>query len=571
MRYSQTIAKTKKETPKDAIIVSHQYLVRAGFIYQLAAGLYEFLPLGFRVLTKVDQIIKEELAKKGVEHLLMPLVHPAALWRETGRYDKVDVLLKFTTRAGQECVLAPTHEETITDIARKYISTYKDLPLILNQNQWKYRDEIRATGGLLRTREFLMQDAYSFDRDKKGLDESFKKISLAYYEIFKRIGLKVEVVKADSGTIGGSDSEEFMVVADAGEDSVFVCDKCDYKANKEKCESIFETYKQDKEMKPMKKVKGEKIIGVDELVKFLGVDIKQTTKTLFFLADNKFVAAMVRGDYSISETKLKNYLKCTNLFLASEEDVKDVTGAEIGYAGPVNLPKDIKVIADITCKDRVNFEAGANETGYHNLNVNFERDFPTPVFVDIRESKEGDICPKCKKGKLMEKNAIELGHVFKLGTVYSKSMGANFTDVDGQAKPMEMGCYGIGISRLVAAIVEASHDEKGIIWPKNVAPFLVHMISLGAEKEVTKEAEKVYKDLIDANVEVLYDDRDESAGKKFADADLIGIPLRLVVSKRSLENGGVEWKERGDKDFSSEKSVVKIKDLKKKIENFIAG
>lgn len=546
------------------VIKSHEYLVRAGFINQVAAGLYDFLPLGFLVLSKLDRIIKEELSRKGVQHLLMPFVHPASLWKETGRYDKIDVLLKFTSARGTDCVLAPTHEETVTDLARKYLKTYKDLPVILNQNQWKYRDEMRATGGLLRTREFLMQDAYSFDRDQSGLDESFKKMSEAYHAIFERIGLTVTVVKADSGTMGGSDSEEFMVLADVGEDKILICDKCDYKANMEKAEADFEIFEQDKKALPMAKVKGEGLIGVEPLAKFLKIKVHQTTKTLLFEADGKVVAVMVRGDYNVNEVKLRNYLKCTNLALLAPEKVKKITGAEVGYAGPIGLPKSVLVLADFSCKDRVNFEAGANETNYHNINVNFKRDFPMPEFVDLREVKEGDVCKKCEKGRLEITNAIEAGHVFKLGTCYAESMKAHFVDEDGKVKLLIMGCYGIGISRLVASIAEVNNDEKGLIWPKNVAPFQVNLVSLGKEGEVMAKAEELYASLVEDGFEVLYDDRDESAGKKFADSDLIGIPVRLVVSKRSLEADGVELKYRHEKDAQ----VVKFADLQEVLKKF---
>lgn len=565
MRYSKFFGKTQKETPKEAVAVSHKFLLRGAFIHQLAAGLYEFLPLGFRVLTKIDQIIKEELAKKGVQHLLMPLVHPASLWKETGRYDKVDVLLKFTSARGTDCVLAPTHEETVTDLARKYIRTYKDLPVILNQNQWKYRDEIRATGGLLRTREFLMQDAYSFDRDKAGLDQSFDKMVEAYHAIFKRIGIEVVVVKADSGTMGGSDSQEFTVVSDVGEDRVMICDKCDYRANIEKAESKIVDHEQDRDMKPMKSVSGEGVIGVEALAKHLGVPIHSTTMTLLFQADKEVVAVMMRGDYHVSETKLRNYLGCKNLNLLAPEMVRKVTGTEVGYVGPVNLPANVKVVADLSCKGRVNFEAGANELHSHNVNVNFERDFPTPEFADVREAKEGDSCLHCGKGVLQIKNAIEMGHVFKLGTCYSEWMKANFVDNDGKSKPIVMGCYGIGITRLIAGIVESSHDEKGIIWPKTVAPFSVELISLGKDEAVLNKAAEIYEDLIGQGIEVLYDDRDESVGIKLNDADLIGIPVRILISSRTLEKDSVEWKERSEKDAR----IIELKDLNDKIDEFL--
>lgn len=565
MRYSKFFGKTQKETPKEAVAVSHKFLLRGGFVHQLAAGLYEFLPLGFNVLTKVDKIIKEELAKKGVQHLLMPLVHPASLWKETGRYDKVDVLLKFTSARGTDCVLAPTHEETVTDLARKHIHTYKDLPVILNQNQWKYRDELRATGGLLRTREFLMQDAYSFDRDKAGLDESFDKMVAAYHAIFKRIGIEVVVVKADSGTMGGSDSQEFTVVSDVGEDEIMICPDCDYRANIEKAESKIIVYEQDKEMKPMSSVAGEGIIGVEALAKHLCVPVHSTTMTLLFKADDNVVAVMMRGDYHVSETKLRNYLKCKYLNLVTPEVVKAVTGTEVGYVGPVNLPKTVRVVADLSCKDRVNFEAGANELHHHNINVNFDRDFPTPEFADIREVNEGDTCLLCGKGKLQIKKAIEMGHVFKLGTCYSEWMKANFVDNDGKSKPLVMGCYGIGISRLIAGIVESSHDEKGIIWPKSVAPFTVELVVLGKDEAVMGKANKLYEELLESGVEVLYDDRDDSAGVKLNDADLIGIPLRIVISSRTLEKESVEWKLRTDKEVK----IVELKDLKGEISKFL--
>ncbi len=563
MRYSNLFGKTQKEVPKEAVAKSHQYLIRGGFINQLASGLYEFLPLGFRVLSKLDQIIKEELAKKGVQHLLMPLVHPASLWKETGRYDKVDVLLKFTSARGTECVLAPTHEETVTDLARKYIHTYKDLPVTLNQNQWKYRDEMRATGGLLRTREFLMQDAYSFDIDKEGLDKSFDTMVAAYHAVFDRIGMDIIVVKADSGTMGGSDSQEFVVVSDVGEDRILICEKCTYRANIEKAESKIEIFAQDEKMKAMEKVEGKGLIGVEPLAKFLGIEVHQTTKTLLFQVDEEVVAVMVRGDYDINETKLTNYLGCKYLSLATPEVVKELTGAEVGYAGPLNLPKKVRVIADLSCKDRVNFEAGANETNFHNINVNFERDFPTPEFADVREVKEGDICLSCGKKSLKIAKAIEMGHVFKLGTCYSEWMDANFVDKDGKSKRIVMGCYGIGISRLVAGIIESSHDEKGMIWPVSVAPYHVHLVNLGKDEKVVAEAEKLYEQL-GKDYEVLFDDRDDSAGVKLNDADLIGLPVRVLVSNRTLEAESVELKIRTEK----EAKVVKLKDLKKELEKF---
>ena len=560
VRYADLFGKTSKDLPKEASAISHRLLLQAGFIYQTAAGIYSFLPLGFLVLQRIDAIIREELGIRGVQHLLMPLIHPASLWEETGRRAKVDVLASFTSRRGGDYVIAPTHEETVTDLARAYIKSYRDLPLILNQNQWKYRDEVRVSGGLLRTREFLMQDAYSFDRNEANLDDSFRIVSEAYHAIFDRIGLPMTVVQADSGTIGGSASEEFMILADAGEDVILACSTCDYRANLEKAVSRVKTYKQDTKMQPMKEVEGKGLIGVEPLAEFLGIPVHQTTKTLLFQADTKVVAVMVRGDFNVNETKLKNYLGCTELTLATPEAVKATTGAEVGYAGPVGLPKSVQVVADLTCEGRVNFEAGANKTNYHNINVNFERDFPTPPFVDIREAREGDQCPHCD-GKLVNHRAIELGHVFKLGTTYSEKMHAYFMDEDGKSKPLVMGCYGIGISRVMAAAVEAFNDDKGIIWPETIAPYAVHLLTLGREEEVLKEGEELYEGLWGMGIETLYDDRDLSAGQKLADADLIGLPHRLIVSKKTLEKKGVEWKKRSDTGKGKIVEREKIEDI----------
>ncbi|MBI3577048.1 proline--tRNA ligase [Candidatus Gottesmanbacteria bacterium] len=556
MKYSQLVGKTARQKLPGSGVVSHQLLLRAGFITPVAAGIYTFLPLGFRVLEKIDRIIKEELEKRGVQHLLMPFVHPAILWEETGRFAKMQkILAVFDAKHGGKYLLAPTHEETVTDVARHFIGSYRDLPVILNQNQWKYRDEVRVVGGLLRTREFLMQDAYSFDRDEAGLSKSFALMSEAYHAIFKRMGFDITVVKADSGAIGGTGSEEFMVASEAGEDRMFVCNNCDYKANVEKAESVFPAFVQKEEQKPMEEVLGEGIIGVEALAKFLKIPVAQTTKTLLYQADKRVVAVCVRGEYNVSEVKLANHLDCLNLALATAATVKKVTGAEVGYAGPMGLPKEVEVIWDKSTESRVNFEAGANKTYYHNINVNFGQDVAEPKqFVDVREVKEGETCIKCHKGKLMEKKGIELGHVFKLGTLYSEAMHAYFRDSDGKEKPIVMGCYGIGMSRIVAAAVEQHHDAKGIIWLMGIAPYTVHLVSLsGAEAQV----EDVYKKLLAAEVEVLWDDRDESAGVKFADADLLGLPYRVVVSKKTGDK--LEIKKRSE-------STTKLVSLKEFVE-----
>jgi len=542
MKYSTLIGKTSRQKLPGSEVISHQLLLRAGFITPVAAGIYTFLPLGYRVLERIDRIIKEEFTRRGIQHIIMPIVQPSTLWKETGRFAKMaGILAVFDANHGGKYLLAPTNEEAVTDIIRKFVTSYKDLPVIINQNQWKYRDEIRVNGGLLRTREFLMQDAYSFDRDEAGLSESFSTVSNAYHAIFKRFGLPVTVVKADSGAIGGTGSEEFMVESQAGEDRIFACLACAYKANIEKAESVVPVFDQKNEKpQPMKEVLGKGIIGVIALAKHLNIPVEKTTKTLIYQADTRVIAVCIRGEYSVSEVKLGNLLGVMNLGLASPETVKKLTGADIGYAGPIGLPDSVEVFWDVSTEGRMNFECGANKTDYHNLDVNFGRDVKKPgAFVDIREVKQGETCPKCGKGILKEARTIELAHVFKLGTVYSEVMNARFTDADGAVKPIVMGCYGIGMSRVIAAAVEASHDQKGIIWPEELAPYHMHLISLPGGEEM---AQKTYDLLQDAGISVLWDDRAESAGVKFNDCDLIGIPWRLVVSKKTKDT--VEVKRR---------------------------
>lgn len=568
MLQSTLFGKTSKEPPKDAIALSHKLLTQAGFIAQIAAGIYSFLPLGWRVLKKIDHIIRDEFEKRGVQDLLMPIVHPASLWDETGRTTTMkDIIARFESKRGQDLLIAPTHEETVSDLGRRFINSYKDLPVIVNQNQLKFRDETRVQGGILRTREFIMQDAYSFDKDKEGMKKSYQLMKEAYIAIFERIGAKVIPVAADSGAMGGSGSEEFMVLAEVGEDKIVICDKCDYRANLEKADSLIEQLEQDKTMKPMERVHGKGVIGVEDLAKHLGVKPAQTTKTLLFQTEKGVVAALIRGDYDINEAKLKNQLGVLELTLASAETIKELTGAEVGYAGPVNLPESVTVIADLSTEHRVNFECGGNETDYHLLNVNFERDFPMPRFADIRSVKSGDKCKSCKKGTLTMEHGIEVGHIFQLGTKYSESMGITFPDEQGNKHLVEMGCYGIGMTRVIAATVEQLHDEAGLTWPKNIAPFHVHLLGINLDKDekLNKKAQELYKDLIAKGIEVLFDEREISAGKKFADADLIGIPLRLTISSRSLEAGGIEWKER----TSKESKIVAEKDLMKEIQKFL--
>lgn len=566
MRQTTLFGKTTKEPPKDSSAVSHQLLSQGGFIARTAAGIYSFLPLGWRVLKKIDAIIRDEFAKRGIQDLLMPIIHPAQLWEETGRAESMDdIIARFESKRGQDLIIAPTHEETVSDLARRFLNSYKDLPVIVNQNQFKFRDEIRVQGGVLRTREFIMQDAYSFDLDKEGLQKSYDLMKEAYVAIFERIGADAIPVAADSGAMGGSGSEEFVLLAEVGEDKIVFCEECDYKANLEKADSILEQIPQEEDLKPMEKVHGKGVIGVEDLAKHLGVEPAQTTKTLLFQTENGVVAAAIRGDYDVNEAKLKNVLGVKDLQLASAETIKELTGAEVGYAGIVNLPESIQVIGDHSIEGRTNFECGANETDYHNINVNFERDCPTPEFADIRSIKTGDTCISCKKGALRQENGIEIGHIFQLGTRYSECMGIKVPNEAGEETVVQMGCYGIGITRLMGAIVEQLHDDKGIIWPKNIAPFQIHLLGLNLDKDETlsKQAEELYSMLSEAGYEVLFDDRSISAGKKFNDADLLGIPVRLTISSRSLENGGFEWKERNQSEATIVSQDILLKELEK--------
>ncbi len=550
MRQSQLLGKTLRETPADAQTAAHQLLLRGGYIRQLSAGIYTYLPLMVRVLRKVAEIVRSEMDNAGCQEILMPALQPKELWVESGRWDRyteVDgIMFAFKDRRGSMACLGPTHEEVITHIVRNEIQSYKELPRIFYQIQNKFRDEIRPRFGLVRAREFLMKDAYSFDADESGLSRSFDLMEQTYNRIFTRLGLRFCSVEADSGAIGGSGSREFMALAESGEDTILHCSECSYAANQERAESRLEQFAQEEAQRPMEEVFGEGLIGVDVLAEFLKIPVWKTTKTMLYQADEHVAAVMVRGDCEVNEVKLANALNCQRLALATAEVVEKVTGAKVGYAGPLNLPSQVTIIADHDVRGRVNFECGANRTNYHTLNVNFGRDLPEPRFADIKLAKDGNGCPRCTAGKLRAERGIELGHIFKLGTKYSLSMHAEYLDNSGNTLPMVMGCYGIGISRICAALVEQSHDEHGIRWPAQVAPFDLHLIGLNIEEEsVRHECETLYGKLRDQGVQVLYDDRSSRAGEKFSDADLIGIPLRAIVSKRTIKEGKLEVKRRG--------------------------
>ncbi|MEK6776220.1 MAG: proline--tRNA ligase [bacterium] len=546
MRYSKLLIPTLKEDPAEAEVVSHKFMLRAGMIRKLAAGIYTYLPLGYRVIRKVENIIREEMDRAGAQELLMPAVQPATLWQESGRWEHYGrELLRFKDRKDTDFCIGPTHEEIITDLVRMNVRSYRELPINLYQIQTKFRDEIRPRFGLMRGREFIMKDAYSFDRDEAGVDESYQKMYKAYCRIFERCGLKFRAVEADTGTIGGSFSHEFMVMADTGEDTIACCDTCSYAANTERAEiREAKTPASPGPEAALEEIATPGRKSVEDVAVFLHVPPERLIKTLIVM-DGKghAAAALVRGDHELNEIKLKNHLGWASIEMADEETVRKVTGGPSGFSGPVGL-KGIPVVADPAVKSISNAVAGANRQDMHLCNVNVPRDFRPDEFKDIRIVKDGDGCPRCS-GTLHLSRGIEVGHVFKLGTKYSESMGATFLDEDGKSKPMIMGCYGIGVGRTAAAAIEQNNDQNGICWPLPIAPFSVLVLPLNVKsEEVRGAAEKIYEELNSSGIDTLLDDRDERAGFKFKDADLIGIPLRVVIGDKGLKDGIVEIKER---------------------------
>lgn len=555
MYLSKLFGKTLKEIPVEADSTSHQLLVRAGMIQQVAAGIYAYLPLGWRVLKKIEGIIREEMDKAGGQELMMPSLQPLDLWEQSGRLPSFGkTIFIITDRKEHRLALGPTHEEVITDLVRRYVQSYRDLPLLPYQIQNKFRDEPRPRGGLLRVREFIMKDLYSFDLDEANLEITYQKMTQAYKNIYSRCGLPSIMVEADSGAIGGKASHEFMLVADTGEDEIIHCSNCDYAANTEKAQSI----KPKLDIKPplpIEEISTPNIKTIEEVADFIGVPRSQTLKAVFYSADNSIVFVVIRGDFEVNETKLKNALKCNDLRLAPEPEVKEA-GLVAGSASAIGL-KGIKIVADDSITLSANFIAGANKPDTHLKNVNYPRDFKVDIITDIATAKAGDNCPKCGN-KLLSKHGIEVGHVFKLGTFLSEKLGAFYLDQKGMSRPICMGCYGIGVGRLMAAAVEQNHDEKGIIWPLPIAPYQIHLCSLRTEDiKVKQTAEKLYADLIRSGLTVLYDDRNESPGVKFNDADLIGIPLRLTISPRTLQNQSVEMKWRKEK----ESKILSLEDI----------
>src|SRR4030042_2061692 len=545
MRFSKLFGKTLKEIPSDADTLSHQLLLRTGMIQQVATGVYSYLPLGWRVLRKIEQIIREEMDKVGGQELMLPTLQPFELWQETGRYPSFGkTLFTVTDRREHTLVLGPTHEEIITDLVRRYVQSYRDLPLLLYQIQNKFRDEPRPRGGLLRVREFIMKDLYSFHIDEADLDRCYQEMIQAYKNVYSRCGLQSVIVEADSGAIGGKESHEVMVITETGEDEIIYCPSCTYAANIEKARSAKPKI-ETKTSLPLEELSTPNIKTIEEVANFVGVPASQTLKAVFYSSDTETVFVFIRGDLDVNETKLKNLLKCSELRLATENEVK-AAGLVAGSASPVGL-KGIKIIADDSINLGSNFVAGANKPDANLKNVNYPRVFDVDLIADIAIAHPGDDCPKCD-GKLQSTHGIEGGHVFKLGTFLSEKLGAFFLDRNGVSRPIIMGTYGIGLGRLLGGAIEQNHDDKGIIWPVTIAPYHIYLCPLRLENpDVAKTAEKVYQNLTRKKLEVLFDDRDESPGVKFNDADLLGIPLRLTISPRTLESQSIEIKLRQEK------------------------
>ncbi|KRM44122.1 proline--tRNA ligase [Lentilactobacillus parafarraginis] len=544
MKQSKILIPTLKETPKGAEALSHKMLVRAGYIKQISAGMYAYLPLAYRVLRKIETIVREEMEKTSAHEMLMPDVLPADLWRESGRYDTYGPeLFKFKNRHDTDFILGPTHEETFTELIRDSVKSYKQLPLVLYQIQNKYRDEDRPRYGLLRSREFIMKDAYSFAANEGDLDVAYRDMEKAYRQIFDRMGLKYRVIIGDGGAMGGSDSKEFSAMAAVGEDTIVYSDKSDYYANLEMAKAKVTDEPSTEAEESLKKVETPNVKSIDEVADFLKVSPQKTIKSMLYMADDKPVLVLVRGDYDVNDVKVKNYLKADFLELATDEQAQKYLGANFGSLGPVGVSEDVKVLADLRVKNVKNAVVGADTDGYHYMNANEGRDFRVDEVDDFVVVKEGELSPD-GKGTLKFTRGIEIGHIFKLGTRYSKSLNANILDENGRSIPVIMGSYGIGISRLLSAISEQNADENGLVWPVSVAPYAVHVIPVNAKKAVQMDlANRIESELTQSGLDVLVDDRKERAGVKFADSDLMGIPLRITIGKKA-EEGIVEIKIR---------------------------
>ena len=554
MRLSQLFFTSLRDDPADAEMVSHRLLVRAGYVRQLGAGIYSLLPLGYRVTKRVEQVIREEMDRIGGQEMEMPVVHPAEIWKESGRYFKIGPeLVRFKDRGDRDMVLAMTHEEVIAGLLRDLVQSYRQLPVQLYHFQTKFRDEPRARGGLIRVREFVMKDAYSCDRDQAGLDRSYERYDEAYQRIFERLGLDAIRVRSDVGIMGGTGAHEFMVVNEFGEDTLVLCDNCGYADNQQ----IAEVQKPSPEAEdalPMEDVETPGATTIDALARFLDVPRSRTAKAAFFVTgDGRFVVAIVRGDYDVNETKLTNAIKATGGLRPAQLEEITARGMEAGYGSPLGA-RDAVVVVDELVVRSPNLVAGANRVGWHVKNVNVPRDFTPDLVLDITNAREGDACVRCGSPVTLRKG-IEVGNIFKLGTDFTVAAGATYLGEDGQSHPIVMGSYGIGLGRNVACIVEAHHDEKGIVWPAEVAPYAAHLVTVGSarDEQVVEVAERLHDAAAAAGPrhEILYDDRDESPGVKFTDAELLGMPLILTVSPRSLAAGGVEVTDRASGDRST--------------------
>ena len=555
MKMSNMLMLTLREVPAEAEIESHKLMLRSGMMRKMASGVYNYMPLGLKVLKNIEDIIREEMNAAGAQEFLASALLPAELWQESGRWDVYGAeMFRLKDRNNRDFCLGPTHEEVFTDIGRNEIKSYKQLPVNLYQIQTKYRDERRPRFGVMRSREFVMKDAYSFDKDQAGLDLSYNKMHDAYVKIFNRCGIDAKCVAADSGAIGGANSAEFMVKSEVGEDDVVFCTVCDYAANIEKAEATPDIAKAE-ELLEVEKVATPDSRGIDEVSSYLNVSPKKTVKLLMYNIDGKIVGVVVRGDREVNEVKVSNAANAaTDIMMASHEEYKNATGCEVGFGGPVGLKVDL-LLVDEEVKNMYNMIVGANETGYHLKNVNYGRDFEGTV-GDFRNVEDGGKCPLCG-GKVSIARGTEVGHIFKLGTKYSEAMNATFIDENGKNTPFVMGCYGIGVTRTMASIIEQHHDENGIVWPLSVAPYHVSVIPVNIkDEEQMKVAEKLYNSLKDLGVEVLMDDRNERAGVKFKDSEIIGIPMRVTVGKK-ISEGAVEFKLRAGGD----NEVIKIEDV----------
>lgn len=568
MRFSKSFIKTLKETPKEAETASHKLLLRAGMIKKLTSGVYTYLPLGYKALRKVENIVREEMNRAGAQEILMPVLQPAELWKESGRWDVMGpLMMKLQDRNKRDFVLGPTHEEVITDLIRNDISSYKALPLNLYQIQTKFRDEIRPRFGLMRGREFVMKDAYSFHTSQESLDEEFLNMRDTYSRIFSRCGLKFRPVEADSGAIGGSGSQEFHVLADSGEDEIIYCDSCEYAANVETATSKVEPAPVE-ELKDAELIDTPNVSKIEDIVNFLNIPHSKTVKAMMYrdMGTDQVYMVLIRGDYEVNETKLRNVINAVDVALLTDEELVKY-GLVKGFIGPYGMElKDIKIVADEEVTKINNHTAGGNKLDTHYINVNYGKDYTADIVADVKTVKPGETCPRCG-GKLHSARGIEVGHIFKLGTKYSQALNATYLDDKGESKVMIMGCYGIGVSRTLASAIEQNNDEFGIIWPTALAPYVVDVIPANIKNEdQVKVAEDIYNALLADGIDSMIDDRDERPGFKFKDADLIGFPFKVVSGKKAGE-GIVELKIRrtGETlEVSKDEVVAKVRELMKK-------